>query len=57
MIGRIKHKGLRLLFEENDWRELNSKHVERIRKILSALEAAESAEEVNTGILFSRTYR
>ena len=40
MIEPIKHKALRRLFENNDYSSIRSDQVEKVRKILSALEAA-----------------
>ena len=41
------HKGLRALFELHDARRLNNDHVARIERILSDLDAAESAYDMN----------
>jgi len=35
MIKSFRHKGLRLLFEDDDRRKLNAEHVDRLRLILS----------------------
>ena len=43
----LAHKGLRALFELNDTRRLNSNHVTRIQRILSDLDAAEGAQDMN----------
>ena len=47
MIAGFRHKGLRLLFEEDDGRKLNADQLDRLRLILSALNAAERAEDMN----------
>ena len=47
MIKTIKHKGLRLLFEKDDASKLSASQVERIRDILSALDAAAIKEDMN----------
>lgn len=47
MIAGFRHKGLRLLFEEDDGRKLNADQLDRLRLILSALNAAECAEDLN----------
>ena len=47
MIGTIKHKGLRRLHERNDRSAIRPDMVDKVRKILSALEAAERADEMN----------
>ena len=41
------HKGLRALFELHDARRLNGDHVARIERILSDLDAAEAAHDMN----------
>ena len=40
MIGKIKHKGLRALYESGNRAKLNAEHVERLEDILTVLEAA-----------------
>ena len=47
MIGSIKHKGLKRLFEQGDVSGLNPQHAEKITLILTALNAAESIEAMN----------
>jgi toxin HigB-1 len=44
MIGRFRHKGLRRFYEDDDRKHLPPDMVERIREILSALDAADSIE-------------
>jgi proteic killer suppression protein len=44
MIGSFRHKGLRRFYENDDRKLLPADMVERIRDILTALEAAESVE-------------
>ncbi|HEY1758069.1 MAG TPA: type II toxin-antitoxin system RelE/ParE family toxin [Bryobacteraceae bacterium] len=46
MIATIKHKGLRRLYERNDRSGLRPDLVEKVQKILSALEAAEGPQEM-----------
>lgn len=46
VIGSIKHKGLRRLYEQNDGRGIRSDLVERALKVLSALEAAEGPQDM-----------
>ena len=46
MIDTIKHKGLRRLYEKNDRSGIRPDLVEKIRKILSALEAANGPEDM-----------
>ena len=41
------HKGLRALFELHDARRLNTDHVARIERILSDLDSAESAHDMD----------
>ena len=40
MIRRFRHRGLRRLFEDDDRRGLNARHVDRIRRVLAYLERA-----------------
>lgn len=47
MIESIQHKGLRLLFEDDNPSKLTPHLVERIREILSLLEAAETVEQMD----------
>jgi len=47
MIKNFLHKGLKLLFEEDDGRKLPSDMLLRIKIILSTLHAAEDIEGVN----------
>jgi proteic killer suppression protein len=46
MIASFRHRGLRRLYEQGDRSGINPDHAEKIRKILSALEAAEAPEEL-----------
>ena len=45
MIGTIKHKGLRRLYEKNDRSGIRPDLVDKAQKILSALEAADAPED------------
>ena len=47
MIESIQHKGLRLLFEEDNSSKLPPHLVERIREILSLLDVADTIEQLN----------
>lgn len=47
MIEGFKHKGLKKFYEEDDSRKLPPEMVERIRDILTALDAALEVEELN----------
>jgi proteic killer suppression protein len=47
MIESFRHKGLRLFFEADDRRRLPAQMVERIRTILSFLDAAGTVEDLN----------
>lgn len=47
MIDGFRHKGLRLLFEEADGRKLKADQLDRVRLILSALNAAGTVEDMN----------
>jgi toxin HigB-1 len=44
MIGSLRHKGLKRFYENDDRKHLPPERVERIREILTALDAAESIE-------------
>ena len=46
MIGSIKHKGLRRLYEKNDRRGIRPDLVDKAQKILSSLEAADAPEDM-----------
>lgn len=41
MVKRIRHRGLRRLYEDGGIRGLNANHAPRLRLILTALDAAE----------------
>ena len=47
MIASFKHKGLRLLFEKDDPRRVSADHAERLRLILSALDQAGGAKDMD----------
>jgi len=47
MIQSFRHKGLRLLFENDDGRRLGADRAERLRLILSVLDAAKTVEDMN----------
>ena len=47
MIASFKHKGLRLLFVEDDARKVRADLIERCRLILSVLQQATDAEDMN----------
>ena len=47
MIASFRHKGLKLLFEKDDPSKLNPAHVDRIRLILSTLDAAAVVEDMD----------
>ena len=38
MIRRFRHRGLKRLYEDDDRRGLNARHVEKIRRILARLD-------------------
>jgi proteic killer suppression protein len=44
MIESVTHKGLRLLWEKNDSSKLPPEQIDKIRRILSALNTAKSLE-------------
>lgn len=47
MIVSIKHKGLKLLWEKNDPSKLPAAQVKKISNILTMLDAAQIAEDMN----------
>jgi len=47
MIETFRHKGLRLLLEDDDGRKLKADQLNRLRLILSALNAVETVEDMN----------
>lgn len=47
MIGSIRHKGLRQLFEDDSAKGVGAEYVRKLRQILAALDAAEAVEGVN----------
>ena len=47
MIDSFRHKGLRLLFEDDDPRKVKADQVDRLRLILATLDAAESVDDMN----------
>ncbi len=47
MIQRIKHKGLRALFESGVSSGVDAQHIARPRKILALLETAETLEDMD----------
>lgn len=47
MIEGIRHKGLRLFYEKGDASKLQPLHVNKIRLILTRLDAASMPEEMN----------
>lgn len=48
IIGKIRHKGLRLLYEEDDTRGLPATSLAKIKRVLSALEYADSLAQIAT---------
>lgn len=47
MIESFRHKGLQLLFEEDEGKKVKADQVNRLRLILSALNMATSIEDMN----------
>ena len=47
MIGRIRHKGLRNYWTKGQAKGLDAAWIRKLRRILSALEAAERPEHMN----------
>ena len=44
---KLRHKGLRRLYESGDVRGLNADHVARIRRILAILDDAQTTQQVS----------
>lgn len=49
MIRTFRHKGLRLLFTQDDARGLKPEHVRKARQILALLDAAETLADLGYG--------
>ncbi len=47
MILNFKHKGLRLLYEEDNARRVNQEHAEKLKNILARLEIAREPDDMN----------
>lgn len=47
MIRSIRHKGLKRLYEDDDPRGVFAEHVEKLRRILARLEAAEVVTDMD----------
>jgi len=47
VIERFKHKGLRNLFQQDDFRRVGADQVDRLRLILSALDQAGEVQDMN----------
>ena len=47
MIKKIKHKGLKRLFESGSSAGINPQHVARLRQILALLETAETLDDMD----------
>lgn len=47
MIKSFQHKGLKLLYEEDDHCKLNAEHVKRLKQILFVLNMAGRVEDMN----------
>jgi proteic killer suppression protein len=47
MIGSIRHKGLKLLYEDNDRRGVIAEHAEKLRDILVRLDAASTVADMD----------
>jgi toxin HigB-1 len=45
MIKSFRHKGLKLLYDEDDPRKLNAEHIRRLKLILTTLDAVGTVEE------------
>ena len=47
MIRRFRHRGLRRLYEDDDRRELNPQHTDKIVRVLARLDIATRAEQLD----------
>lgn len=47
MIRRIRHRGLRRLYEDDNRRGLDARHVERIMRVLAYLDRASEPRELD----------
>jgi proteic killer suppression protein len=47
MIRRLRHRGLKRLYEQDDTRGLNAGHLERILRILARLDQASKPEHMD----------
>jgi proteic killer suppression protein len=47
VIGSFRHRGLKRLYEEDDARKISPEHVNRIRLILAALDAAQRPDDLD----------
>ncbi len=47
MIRSFRHKGLKRLYEDDDFRFVLAEHVTKLRNILARLDAAGSVEDMN----------
>jgi len=47
MIRRIRHRGLKRLYEDDSTRGLNAIHVEKIRRVLARLDRASRPEHMD----------
>ena len=47
MIESFRHKGLKLLYEEGDYRKVNAEHADRLQLILSTLDIVDIVEGMN----------
>ena len=47
MIRRIRHRGLRRLYEDDDLRGLDAQHIEKIARVLARLDGATEPRHMN----------
>ena len=47
MIRRFRHRGLKRLYEDDDRREVNPQHVDKIARMLARLDVATRPEELD----------
>ena len=47
MIKRFQHRGLKRLYEDDDWRGVNKEHAEKIKRILAHLKSSSRPEDMD----------
>ena len=47
MIRQFRHRGLKRLYEHDDWRAINPQHADKIARMLARLEEATRPKDLN----------